>query len=124
MLGFLIDEDEFEVSPAITRVLQVVEFDPSTKKRRQKLDSNNKSSELDVLFLSGVTSLSQKFYYTSNLSILSTNNIDSYDIFINNEFYGSDVSEIQITDGDSLRIDIVKLDYDLESNILLKSDII
>jgi hypothetical protein len=124
MLGFLIDEDEFEVSPAITRVLQVVEFDPSTKKRRQKLDSNNKSSELDVLFLSGVTSLSQKFYYTSNLSILSTNNIDSYDIFINNEFYGSDVSEIQITDGDSLRIVIVKLDYDLESNILLKSDII
>jgi hypothetical protein len=124
MLGFLIDEDEFEVSPAITRVLQVVEFDQSTKKRRQKLDSNNKSSELDVLFLSGVTSLSQKFYYTSNLSILSTNNIDSYDIFINNEFYGSDVSEIQITDGDSLRIDIVKLDYDLESNILLKSDII
>jgi hypothetical protein len=27
MLGFLIDEDEFEVSPAISRVLQVVEFE-------------------------------------------------------------------------------------------------
>jgi hypothetical protein len=36
MLGFLIDEDEFEVQPAITRVLQVVEFDKTTTKRNKK----------------------------------------------------------------------------------------
>ena len=32
MLGFLIDENEFEVSPAITRVLQVVEFEKEPRK--------------------------------------------------------------------------------------------
>ena len=37
LLGFLIDEDEFEVSPAISRVLQVVEFETQTRKKQQKL---------------------------------------------------------------------------------------
>jgi hypothetical protein len=124
MLGFLIDEDEFEVSPAITRLLQVVEFDTSSRKKSQRINSEDPKTELNVLFLTGVTSLSQKFYYTTNISVLSLNNIDTYDIFINGEFYGSEVSEIQINNGDTLKIDIVKLDDNFESNLTLKSEII
>jgi hypothetical protein len=36
LLGFLIDEDEFEVSPAISRVLQVVEFETQTTRKQPK----------------------------------------------------------------------------------------
>jgi hypothetical protein len=124
MLGFLIDEDEFEVSPAITRLLQVVEFDTSSRKKSQRIDSEDPKTELNVLFLTGVTSLSQKFYYTTNISVLSSSNIKIYDIFINGEFYGSDVSEIQINNGDTLKIDIVRYDDNFESNLTLKTEII
>ncbi len=124
MLGFLIDEDEFEVSPAITRLLQVVEFDTSSRRKYKKIETEESNTELDVLFLTGVTSLSQKFYYTTNLIVLSLSNIDTYDIFINGDFYGSNVSEIQINNGDNLKIDIVKLDNNFESKISLKSEII
>ena len=36
MLGFLIDETQFEVSPAISRILQVVEVDQKVRKGKQK----------------------------------------------------------------------------------------
>jgi hypothetical protein len=36
LLGFLIDEDEFEVSPAVSRILQVVEFETQTTRKQPK----------------------------------------------------------------------------------------
>ena len=35
MLGYLIDEEEFEVKPAIQRVTQLIEIDTSTRKQRR-----------------------------------------------------------------------------------------
>ena len=40
MLGYLIDEEEFEVKPAIQRVTQLVEIDTSV--RRKKIKKYNK----------------------------------------------------------------------------------
>jgi len=124
MLGFLIDEDEFEVSPAITRLLQVFEFDTSTKKRSQRPNNEDATSELNVVFLSGITSLSEKFYYNTNIKVLSYNNIQEYNVYINGEFYGTDVSEIQINNGDTLTISIIKNNNSLDSNILLDTELI
>jgi hypothetical protein len=36
MLGYLIDEDEFEVKPAIQRVTQLIEIDTSSRKQKRK----------------------------------------------------------------------------------------
>jgi hypothetical protein len=36
MLGYLIDEDEFEVKPAIQRVTQLIEIDTSPRKQKTK----------------------------------------------------------------------------------------
>ena len=36
MLGYLIDEEEFEVKPAIQRVTQLVEIDTSVRKQKRK----------------------------------------------------------------------------------------
>ena len=116
MLGFLIDEDEFEISPAITRVLQVVEFDATTTKRgkRKKIDE---SVGNQTLFLVGVTTLTQLFRYVVDIKIGGTQNIMSFDVYINDDYYGSDLDLIQINSGDVLRIDIIKKDDLLDSSI-------
>jgi hypothetical protein len=116
MLGFLIDEDEFEVSPAITRVLQVVEFDKTTTRRnRKKRQEEGPGSQ--ALFLSGVTSLTQLFNYVVDIKIGNTINVDSFDVYINGDYYGSDLELIQINNGDSLQINVVKNDNSQESII-------
>ena len=116
MLGFLIDEDEFEVSPAITRVLQVVEVEKKTT-RRGKRKPIEEGVGSQALFLSGVTTLSQLFSYVVDIKIGSTINIESFDVYINDDYYGSDLELIQINSGDVLRIDVVKTDNLLESSI-------
>jgi len=116
MLGFLIDEDEFEVSPAITRVLQVVEIEKKTTKR-----GKNQKEEPGVgsqaLFVVGTTTLTQLFSYIVDIKIGGTTNINSFDVYINDDYYGSDLELIQINSGDVLRLDIIKNNNQLESTI-------
>ena len=124
MLGFLIDEDEFEVSPAVSRVLQVVEFDTNTVKRQPKKIIDQGGNELTVLFVVGNNINSEVINYTTNISIGSTVNIDSFDVYINNDYYGSDLSEIQINTDDKLKFVITKQDDTQESTIQLISNLI
>ena len=123
MLGFLIDENEFEVSPAINRVLTVTEFSKDTTKKNKKLNSSPSSTFNEILFLSGVTVVNQLFDYTCNILLGETSNIESYDVYINDEYFGTDVSEILINTGDVLRVEITKTDNTKSSviplNILL-----
>jgi hypothetical protein len=116
MLGFLIDEDEFEVSPSITRVLQVVEFDLTTTKRG-KIKKDEEGVGSQALFIVGNNTLTQLFSYIVDIKIGNTTNVDSFDVYINDDYYGSDLELIQINSGDILRLDIVKDDDQLESTI-------
>jgi len=122
LLGFLIDENEFEVSPAVSRVLQVVEFDTNVTKKRVKKDINTGGNEINVLFVVGNNVNSQTFDYTTNIIIGSTINIESFDVYINNDFYGSDLTEIQINTDDKLKFVIVKTDDTKDSIIRLFGD--
>ncbi len=124
MLGFLMDEDEFEVSPAVSRVLQVVEFEQGTTKKQKKILIDNKKVSTDAIFVVGNNTVSQLFDYTTDLSLGETSNIDSFDVFINNDYYGSDVSEIQLNINDVLKLVVTKLDNTQEGKIKLTSLII
>jgi hypothetical protein len=119
MLGFLIDEDEFEVSPAITRVLTSTEFDPNNTKRQKKITEESKSFQTDVLFVVGNNTLNQKINYTVDVNIGDVINVESFDVFINEDYYGSDLTLLQINTNDVLRIDVVKKDESKESTIQL-----
>lgn len=123
LLGFLIDENEFEVSPAINRVLQVVEVDEKLVKRQRSNQENN-NSLIDVLFVTGNTVVNQVFNYTTDLIIQDTKNISSYDVYLNDFFYGSNLNKLQINTNDSLKIEIVKTNPSLESIMTLSSEII
>jgi len=124
MLGFLIDENEFEVSPAITRSLQVFEVDTRSIGRGKRKDIPNDTTEINSVFKVGVTSLSERFNYITDLTIEQTTNIDSYTVFINDIDYGSDVNLIQLNSGDLIRIDIVKVNTLSESTIKIISKLL
>lgn len=119
MLGYLIDEDEFEVKPAIQRVAQVYEINLGNKKtKREKYPENIDNFNFNFLFLSGNTELIDQIDFTADMNVISTNNISSYDVYINSLYYGTDIDEIQITTNDILKIVITKEDNTKESNIL------
>jgi hypothetical protein len=125
MLGFLIDEDEFEVSPAVSRVLNVVEFDTETQRKGKRMEINSENNnELTILFIPGNLIINDVFRYNTNLNLIKTENINSFDVYINNDYYGSDVSEIQINNGDTLKIEVVKNEITEESIILFTNSII
>lgn len=117
LLGFLIDENEFEVSPVISRVLQVYEVDTKLRKKQVKPLSDNNLTQLNVVFTSTNDTVSQLFDYTTNLNIVSSENVDSYDVFINNEYYGTDLTEIQINVKDVLKLIVTKKVSGVESLI-------
>jgi hypothetical protein len=125
MLGYLIDEEEFEVKPAIQRVTQLFEIDNNRlSKRRQQFPENPDNFENNFLFVVGNTTLVDVIDFTSNMKLVGSENISSYDVYINNDYYGSDVNLIQITTNDTLRIQAFKNDYSLEAKIIFENKLV
>ena len=76
MLGLLIDEEEFEVTPGITRQVSLFEFDTRTPSKRAVIEPPNpKDFTLDFLYVTGNTSLTEVFRYTANIEIIRTENL-------------------------------------------------
>jgi hypothetical protein len=125
MLGYLIDEEEFQVKPAISRVAQIMELDTTVlKRRRPKFPENPDDFLSNFLFIVGNDTLSEIIDFRANMTLLGTTNVESFDVYINDDYYGSDVSEIQITTNDILRIEVVKDDNTLESIIKFESQLV
>jgi hypothetical protein len=124
MLGFLIDENEFEVSPAVSRVLTVVEFEKESFMRGRRKNITDEGTETNILFVVGNNIISQVFDYTVDLNLGETSNIESFDVYLNNQYYGSDLYQIQINTNDVLRIVIVKNNDTLESSIVLQNQLV
>lgn len=118
MKGLLIDESEFKVSPAITR--QVSLFETETRTRSRKVNTQPPrpdNFDLNLLFITGNTQLTEVFRYTVDLKVTESENISGYDVYINSNFVGSDLPTIQINDGDTLLINVTKIDNTKESTI-------
>ena len=125
MLGYLIDEEEFEVKPAIVRAAQVFEIDVSTLKQRKKQDSLVQGEfDFNFLFIEGNDILSDVIDFNADMKFVKSNNVSSYDVYINNNYYGSDVNVVQITTNDVLRIQVTKEDNTKESNILFENTLV
>ena len=122
--GFLIDEDEFEIKPAITRTFQMYETETQIKKRKPKKPEPQIPTTYFPMFPIGNLVSVQKFDYTVNLRLSDNKNVDSFQVFINNDFYGTSVTEIQINNGDELRLVITKDDNTKESDIIFIQELI
>ncbi len=110
MLGYLKDENEFEVAPAISRVMTMMEVSDGSPRGKKLKPSRENTNTFDknFLYLTGVTSLSDVIEYRVNANIYQSVNVDSFDVYINNEFFGSDIFEIFLDTNDVLRIEITK----------------
>jgi hypothetical protein len=58
------------------------------------------------------------------MNLLSTSNVDTFDVYINNDYYGSDLQKIEITTNDILTIEVTKNDNTVEANILYENKLI
>ena len=119
MLGYLIDEEEFEVKPAISRVLQVIEIDESKSKRRpNKIVKDDGVFELPLDIPIQDTTYSKTMEYTVNMTIVRTKNISTYDVYINGDFYGTDITTIPLNTNDFLEINVTKNNV-LDSSLII-----
>jgi hypothetical protein len=110
MMGFLIDEDQFEVSPAITRSFQLFETETPYKKKRQKRAQPPEPTVYDVVFPVTSDEVEELFNYTFKMSLTQSNNVSSFQVYINGDYYGNDLTEIQINTNDTILFQIVRLD--------------
>ena len=125
MLGYLIDEEEFEVKPAIQRITQLFEIDTTTRRpRRNKFPENPDEFDFQFLFVTGNTTLVDIIDFRSNMSLLSSDNVDTFDVYINNNYFGSNPQTIQITTNDILRIEVTKIDNNQESLIVFDNKLV
>jgi hypothetical protein len=111
MLGFLLDEDEFEVAPAVSRVLNTFEVSAQTSRpKRKKYPENIDEYNLGVSVPSGSTQTDLMVDYTGDFNLLTKINVTEFDVYIKPQgqltfdFYGSDVSLIQVNTNDTLRL--------------------
>jgi hypothetical protein len=116
MLAFLLDEDEFEVAPAVSRIFNSFEVNLTQKRsRRNQFPENPDEIQKNIFFPSGVTTFSLVVDYTGDFFLIGNDNVTTWDVFINDNFYGTDVNFIQVNTNDILRIDIEPTTAGLQS---------
>lgn len=78
LMGFLLDEAEFQVSPGITRAVTMFETDTLNKRRKtQIVPPRPDNFDLDLLFVSGNTQLNEVFRYSADLKVIETSNLSN-----------------------------------------------
>ena len=58
------------------------------------------------------------------MDLVSTNNVNTFDVYINDDYYGSDLQMIEITTNDILRIEVTKDNNTQEANILYENKLV
>jgi len=125
MLGFILDQDKFEVAPAVSRVLNVFEtnFKPINRKRKI-FPVNEGVFDLTVQAVRNSPVVRTiNVDYTGTFTILSTQNVSSYDLFVSLntssefDFYGTNVINFEVNTGDRLRFEITQQNNDPTSII-------
>jgi hypothetical protein len=108
MMGFLIDEDEFEVRPAVERVVHLTEIVTDLKKSsRKRIPYNPNSYPANFDFGTGDT---QSLFFDDfvNLKLISDINVETFDVYINSIYYGTKPTIIQVNRNDTVEIQITK----------------
>lgn len=105
--GFLLDEEEFEVKPAISRSLLMFGTDEKERKKEKKYlgTPNAKKVNNKLTFAKGVYDITIPYNYKVNVSALRLKNVSDYKFKIN----GVIMSEpVEVNPGDTLQVTISK----------------
>lgn len=124
MMGFLIDEDEFEVQPAVTRIFQIYETESKIKKKKPKKEVPNSPQTATFTYSDIDAEKEETFHYTVNMRFMGSENVDSYSVFINGDYYGDDVVVILVNNGDVIKITIIKDNPSEQSSIVFTEELL
>ena len=125
MMGFLMDEDEFEIKPGVERVFQLFETTQGHENRKRKsLSDNPKNYNTTIEFVDENVFATKRFYDKVDLTLIKTDNVDSYDVFVNDEYYGLNPIKIQLNANSIVRFEIVKDFPNQTSTIEFKATIV
>lgn len=107
--GFLLDEEEFKVTPGITRQVTMFEVDSLNNSRKVNPQPERPNFfDFDFPYLNSVTGITEPFFYTADLKVKTLENVNSYSVFINDNYVGDDLETIQVSNGDVVTINIIK----------------
>jgi hypothetical protein len=119
MLGFLLDEDEFEVKPGVERVFQIYETQQGSPKGRNKYNLPNPTNfKTTIEFVDENTLVSQRFYDKVDLTLISTNNVTGLDVTVNNIYYGRNPDVIHLDANSVVKFEITK-DFNNQTSTLV-----
>ena len=76
------------------------------------------------MFVIGNDTLSDRIDFTADMKILGLTNVEGYDVYINGNYYGTNIPVIQITDRDILEITITKIDDTKDSIIHIDNQLV
>jgi hypothetical protein len=125
LMGFLIDENEFEVKPAVSRTLALFEVDSQNNRSKKPYQIPNSTMYSESYnYPVSVTSETKTFEYTTNVTLDTLENVLSYNVYVNNLFYGTNIitgegKKLEVNTNDLVRIDITKTDSLLISSVKL-----
>tara|TARA_R100001509_G_scaffold154671_1_gene116473 strand:+ start:306 stop:1379 length:1074 start_codon:yes stop_codon:yes gene_type:complete len=121
--GFLLDEEEFEVKPAINRSLVLYGFDEQNRKREKKnLGEKNPDKVRTVIEFDDVTTIKTIDYvYKNDITVMRTSNIDSVTFTIDGVTLDSPV---QVNGGDTLTITITKTNPGSPSKLIIQEKLV
>ncbi len=118
MMGYLLDEEEFEVTPAISRVVNLLELSDEIKRAQYQItqDEEQKTICISVTFVRGVSKVTIPIELKARYTSENTTNSDSVTYKVNDV-----VSTIpfSVKNGDELFIEVNKSNIQLESTITI-----
>jgi len=123
--GFLIDEEEFEVTPAITRQMMIFETEGSVKKKLPKSKKNNENDTIEKVYTFTSLDLEENDVFSTDedLEIIEKINVSNLLVEINSQvvdsnqtFYGSR--------GDTLTLTVSQTDPSKTSTVKIRSKLV
>jgi hypothetical protein len=120
MMGYLLDEEDFEVNPAISRAVTLVEVSENIKRSQYEVEeSEDKTIENSVSTSSGETTTVFPLLIGANIKYTSETLINATSVTY--KLNGVDVTEFpfNVSNGDTLTLTINKDDINKNSEVIL-----
>lgn len=123
MLGYLLDEDDFVVTPSINRAINFMEVSEEIYRAPYQVSVDEKSSGIciDILFQSGVSSVTLPIDIDATYSDFNSTNSNSVIFKVNNNIV---TIPFTVRNGDSLYVKVNKTNINDSSEVGISGNII
>ena len=120
--GFLIDEDEFEVTPAVSRTIVLMGGEDSKSKEREPNKVTHK-----INFDAATTATTRTYNYKTDIKVIRTNNVNTTTFKIDNIIvseWANDPKTVMVNPGDTVDIKIVKTTSGSSAYIIISESLV